>query len=283
MCNVKGYLNKRVLVIVLIALFIAVMSAVTVALSDTASGRLAGIVNSATAPVKRGMSSMVDSLEELYGYLYKYDRLEAENAELRDRIAELEEQTREYDAINEENEQLRTLLDFGKRNESFEFEEVSVLTWSASNYNSGFTINKGSNAGLELNDCIVTSTGYLIGRVTELNKTTAVVTTIIDPGTNIGAEIYEVNELAVAEGDYRLMQEGKLKLTYLEEGTQIIEGHTIVTSGRSGMYPKGLVIGTVERVIKDSEGLEDSATVAPKADLEKLSKVYAITDFGQNS
>jgi rod shape-determining protein MreC len=277
---VKGYISKRVIVIVLIALFIAVMSAVGVALSDTASGRLASAVNSATVPVKRGMSSMVDSLEELYGYLYKYDRLEVENQELKDRIAELEEQTREYDAINEENEQLRTLLDFGERNDSYEFDEVTVLTWSASNYNSSFTINKGSDAGLELNDCIITSTGYLIGRITELNKTTATVTTIIDPSTNLGAEIYEISELAVAEGDYRLMQEGKLKLTYLETGTQVIGGYTVVTSGRSGLYPKGLVIGTVESVTKDNEGLEDTAVVVPKAELEQLSKVYVITDFG---
>ncbi len=276
----KGYISKRVIVIVLIALFIAVMSAVGVALSDTASGRLASAVNSATVPVKRGMSSMVDSLEELYGYLYKYDRLEVENQELKDRIAELEEQTREYDAINEENEQLRTLLDFGERNDSYEFDEVTVLTWSASNYNSSFTINKGSDAGLELNDCIITSTGYLIGRITELNKTTATVTTIIDPSTNLGAEIYEISELAVAEGDYRLMQEGKLKLTYLETGTQVIGGYTVVTSGRSGLYPKGLVIGTVESVTKDNEGLEDTAVVVPKAELEQLSKVYVITDFG---
>ena len=278
----KGYFNKRAIVIVLVALLIAIMAAVTVTLSDTASGRLSGAVNTVMMPVKRGMSSMVDSLERLYGYLYKYDRLEAENEELKERIAVLEEETREYDAIDEENRQLRTLLDFGERNETFEFEEVTVLTCSASNYNSSFTINKGAGAGLELNDCIVTSSGYLIGRVTELNKTTATVTTIIDPGTNMGAEIYEINELAVAEGDFRLMQQGKLRLGYLEEGSQIVSGYTVVTSGRSGLYPRGLVIGTVDSVAVDSAGLEGYAVITPKAELERLTKVYAITDFGQN-
>lgn len=275
----KKFFDKKVIIIILIALVIALSTAVTVTLNDTASGHIANAINTAVDPVKRGMASMVNSLEQLYGYLYKYDMLEQENEELRERVAELENEAKDYDTLTEENQQLRDLLDLGKRNKDFKFESVTVLSWSASNYNSSFTISKGENAGLELNDSVVTSSGYLVGRITELSPTTATVTTIVDSGASMGAMIYEVEEMAVAEGDFQMMLENRLKLTYINQNSQIMPGYTITTSGRSDLYPKGLVIGTVESVEKDQTGLVDFAVIKPSVNFEKLLTVYVVTDF----
>lgn len=276
----KKYFTKKVIIIVLIALFIALFAAVTVTLSDTASGHIANVVNTVSEPVKKAMGSMVDSLEQLYNYLYKYDMLEAENEELKAKIAKLEQEERDFDEISDENQQLRDLLELGKRNADYEFEAVSVISWSASNFDSSFTISKGESSGLALNDCVITGSGYLIGKITELNSTSATVTTVIDPNTSVGALIHEIGEIAVAEGDFQYMQEGKMKLSYLEKSSQVMEGYTIVTSGRSGTYPKGLVIGTVDTVHLDKSGLNDFAVITPSAELDNLSMVYVVTDFG---
>lgn len=276
----KKYFTKKVIIIVLVALFIALFAAVTVTLSDTASGRIANVINTVSEPVKKAMGSMVDSFEQLYNYLYKYDMLEAENEELKAKIAKLEQEERDFDEISDENQQLRDLLELGKRNADYEFEAVSVISWSASNFDSSFTISKGESSGLALNDCVITGSGYLIGKITELNSTTATVTSVIDPDTSVGALIHEIGEIAVAEGDFLYMQEGKMRLSYIEKSSKIVEGYTIVTSGRSGTYPKGLVIGTVDTVQLDKSGLNDFAIITPSAELDNLSMVYVVTDFG---
>lgn len=278
----KKYFNKRIIIILVAALLIAVFAAVRVAVSDNADGRLSGALNTLTVPVRKGMGALVDSLEQMYGYLYKYDRLEQENEELRAKIAELETQTREYSTLNEENQELRDLLGFTERNEGFQVEEALLLNWSASNFSSSFTINRGSSTGIKVNDCIINSTGALIGTVTSVSSNSAVVTTLIDTNMSIGAEVRDVHELALAEGDFRLMKDSKLKLTYLAEGSQLVPGYTVTTSGGSGMYPKGLMIGTVESVVPDSVGLDDYAVVVPTVELEKLTTVYVVTNFNND-
>ena len=278
----KKYFNKRIIIILAAALLIAVFAAVRVAVSDNADGRLSGALNTLTVPVRKGMGALVDSLEQMYGYLYKYDKLEQENEELRARVAELETQTREYSTLNEENQELRDLLGFTERNEGFQVEEALLLSWSASNFSSSFTINRGSSTGIKVNDCIINSTGALVGTVTSVSNNSAVVTTLIDTNMSIGAEVRDVHELALAEGDFRLMKDSKLKLTYLGEGSQLVPGYTVTTSGGSGMYPKGLMIGTVESVELDSVGLDDYAVVVPTVELEKLTTVYVVTNFNND-
>lgn len=278
----KKYFNKRIIIILVAALLIAVFAAVRVAVSDNADGRLSGALNTLTVPVRKGMGALVDSLEQMYGYLYKYDRLEQENEELRAKVAELETQTREYSTLNEENQELRDLLGFTERNEGFQVEEALLLNWSASNFSSSFTINRGSSTGIKVNDCIINSTGALIGTVTSVSSNSAVVTTLIDTNMSIGAEVRDVHELALAEGDFRLMKDSKLKLTYLAEGSQLVPGYTVTTSGGSGMYPKGLMIGTVESVELDSVGMDDYAVVVPTVELEKLTTVYVVTNFNND-
>ena len=276
----KKYFTKKVLIIVLIALFISITAAITVSVNDTANTFLGNAVSTVTAPVRRVLASVADSLEQLYDYIYRYDMLEEENTELKNRIAELESEKRDADELRRENQQLRGLLELDNRDDELEFDEVSIISWSASNYDSSFTISKGESHGLALNDCVITGSGYLIGYITALNATTATVTTVIDPDVSLGAMIYEAGELAIAEGDFQLMQDGNLKLTYLDERSQVVEGYTITTSGRSGTYPRGLVIGTVESVHMDELGLEDYAVVAPSAELERISEVYVVTEFG---
>lgn len=278
----KKYFTKKVLIIVLIALVIAIVSAVTVSVSDNGGGRIANGVNVVTKPFKKGMAAIVDVFEDLYDYLYKFDTLEAENAALKERVAKLEQEARDFDTVSAENEELRALLELSERNADYEFEAVSIISWGASNYDSSFTISKGENAGLALYDCVITGSGQLIGQITELGTTTATVTTLIDPDTSLGAEIYEVDELAMAKGDFQLMKDGKLKLTYLDESSKVVAGQTVLTSGRSGTYPRGLVIGTVEDVQLDTLGLDDNAIIIPEADLENLSMIYVITDFGMD-
>ena len=130
-----------------------------------------------------------------------------------------------------------------------------------------------------MGDCVVSAEGYLVGIVSEVGLNWATVLTIIDTDIELGARIFRTGEIAIAEGDFSLMSEGRLKLSYLSGETEILTGDQIVTSGLGGYYPSGLVIGAVESVQTEDDGLARYAVLAPLADFDALTEVFVITDY----
>ena len=273
----KDFFSKKGIFIAAAAILVAIAAAVTVAVSDGRAGFASLMSEPFFKPVKSAMTSLVGSLERTYDYMYRYDEIEAENQQLRARIAQLEREYREYTQISEENQRLRALLGFAERHEDLQMEPVSVVAWTASNFSSSFTVSKGASAALY--DPVVTENGYLVGQVTSVTSTSATVTTVIDTSMRVGALIYESGETGVVSGDYDLFKSGLLKLAYLGEDSGLVIGGTVVTSGSGGVYPAGLVIGTVSGIAVGSSGLDPYAMVEPSADISQVTHLYVITDF----
>ena len=95
----------------------------------------------------------------------------------------------------------------------------------------------------------------------------------------MGGQLSRTGGAAILEGDLALMGEGKLKLTYLPENSQLMSGDLVITSGRGGVYPSGLVAGHVEEVRTDASGMTDYAVIVPETDLDSLQQVFVIKDF----
>jgi rod shape-determining protein MreC len=275
----KRIVNRKGLTVLgVVALIIVLITAVTMSVSNGREGFFGRTVAAVTKPARSFFSQIADSLERLYGYMYKYDQLAEENAQLRLEIAQMEQTRREYQDILDENERLRELLSLSDRHSDYNYATAKIIAWGGSSFSSSFTINKGSDDGLQLNQCVITETGYLVGAITELTATTATVTTIIDTDSGVGALVYDTGDTGVAMGDFNLMQRGLLTLPYLEDA-DLLEGYTVVTSGKSGLYPPDLVIGKIIAVVSSSSGLDDYAILEPTADLSSLTNVYVVTEF----
>lgn len=275
----KKFFTKKSIAVIAVAAVIALISVITLVSGGTGSDAITKSENAVMRPIKTLATSFLQSLEKVYGYMYKYDKVTAENEKLKAEIADLEQKYRDYTAISEENERLNQLLKFSSKHSDYTYEPATIISWTASNWSSTFTIGKGENSGIRLGDSVVTEYGYIVGQVTEVGSTTATVTTILDTSSSIGALVYSSSESAVAQGDLKLLREGCLKLSYLPDNASVATGDTIITSGKGGKFPQGLVIGYVEDVYKTSAGLADYASVAPAADVSTLTHVYIITDF----
>ena len=83
----------------------------------------------------------------------------------------------------------------------------------------------------------------------------------------------------MARGDFSLMGQNRLQLAYLDADASPQVGDLVVTSGLGGYYPSQLVIGTVDEVMTDDDGLAQYAVLMPAVDLSALSQVFVITDF----
>ena len=171
------------------------------------------------------------------------------------------------------------LLNLRQQRRDFTFEAARVIERSTSNWSRTLTLNKGTGLGVAIGDCVVDQYGYLVGVVTEAGANWCTVTTILDTDSQLGALVFRTGEVTVAMGDLALMGQGKLKLSYLEGESSLINGDMIVTSGLGGYYPSGLVIGSVEEIKTDDNGLTRYATIIPKTDITQLVEVFVITDF----
>ena len=259
-----------------------VLAAATFAVSLLLGGRanpISAALGVITTPVRSGLSSLAGWMEDRYNYSFRYDELAAENEALKQRIAELEEAARTGQDAIEENERLRDLLGLRARRTDLTLEDAKVTARGASNWTSTLTLSKGTNYGINPGNCVVDQYGNLVGIVSETAYNWSTVITVVDTDLEMGALVARTDSPAILEGDFSLMGQGKLKLTYLPENTQFLSGDQVLTSGMGGVYPSGLVVGTMDEILADPTGMGRYAVITPAADLDDLRQVFVITDF----
>lgn len=260
--------------VAVIAVSLAVMSFFT-----TTSSPLANAAQVITSPFRTAFTAVADWLGDKQAYYADYKALEEENQELKDQIAKMERSVRQAEADSAENERLRELLNLRPQEEKWELESATILERSSSNWTRSFTLSKGTDCGIAVNDAVITSEGFLVGTVSEVGTNWCTVLCITDTDTSLGALVFRTDEIGVAEGDFQLMDQSKLKLSYLSPDAQLLNGDLIVTSGLGGFLPSGLVIGSVEEVKLDDSGSTQYAVLQPSADFDALTEVFVIKDF----
>lgn len=275
----KDFFRQNGILLLVIAFLLSVLIGVFSFVMGGQADPLSNIVNTVTAPIRDGVSAAADWMEGVYGYVFRYGELEAELKELRSRVGELEEQVRQNEEAGRENEQLRALLDLTARRRSFDLEDVRVTARSTSNWESTLTLSKGASAGIKAGDCVITETGVLVGVVDKTGLNWSTVSTVINTDTEIGGIVTRTYSAGVLEGDFSLMNQGKLKLNYLPEGAQLVSGDEVLTSGRGDMFPSGLPVGQVEGVYTEPSGKTRYAVVIPSVKLDTLIEVFVIKDF----
>ena len=265
------------IVIILICLGLMVYSGATGRSNPVSDG--IGVV---MAPLQKGVTKVANVISQGRAYFEGYDALEEESAELKKKVSELEQKERDADIALEENDRLRSLLGIQERNRSFKLQTAEVIARSPGEWATTISLDKGSNQGIAVNDLVITEEGNMVGYVSNVAPTYCDVTTVIDTNMQAGALVTRTREAAIAEGDYALMSEGNLRLSYLEPDSDVVIGDTVETSGRGGVFPKGIMIGTIERVVPEDNGISNYAVIKPFVNVEKITNVAIITDFEVN-
>ena len=132
-------------------------------------------------------------------------------------------------------------------------------------------LNRGQRQGLALGAAVVHVSG-VVGRITELHPTTALITLLTDPESRVAGLIERSRETGLLVGEGR----GACTFLYLDADADIKEGDEIVTAGLGGPFPKGLLLGTVARVVKDEGAGTVWATVRPAARLGQVEEVLCL-------
>ena len=150
-----------------------------------------------------------------------------------------------------------------------------VISRDISNYSKTIIINAGKNSGIHENMTVIASEG-LVGYVISATDTTSKVQTIIDSSSNTSSLLSSSRDSVVCKG---MLKENKtLKSVYIPTEANIAQDDTVETSGLGGIYPKGIYIGKISKVI-NTTNLEDRyALVETAVDFNKLETVLVITN-----
>ena len=277
--KLKLYLSKYG---VRIAVIVLILALVSLSVSSVAGGR-AGLLKNADGalriPVQKASTAVLDWIEGLYGYIYEYDRMMEENNSLRAENAALREAARDHDDLKAENERLRALFDWSEKHTDFVMESARIVAWDASNYNSVFTISKGERDGIELGNCVVTEYGALVGQIIELGDEWATVRSVIDVDMDVGALVGTDSFAGLITGEFSLMKQGLTRVAYLTSGAEIFPKDEVLTSGKGGSFPAGLLIGEIQAVMTEAGGQTTYGIVTPACDVSRLSQVFIIKSF----
>ena len=277
--KLKHYLSKYGPRLAVVVLIVALIVGLATAALEGRAGFLRNSGETLTSPLQKATTAVLDWLESLYGYIYQYDRIVEENNSLKAENARLREQSRSFSELEAENARYRELLGFREKHTDFDLASAKIVSWDASNYTSAFTISKGSDEGLELGDCVITEYGALVGQIIELGTDWSTVRTVIDVDMDVGALVGVYSYAGMVTGEFTLMKRGQTRLAYLSSGAQIFEGDEVLTSGKGGSFPAGLLIGVISAVMTEAGGQATYGIIDPAVDVGQLSQVFIIRDF----
>lgn len=273
----KRFLRENKVLLLVAALL---LTAVLWILSSVLGGSLlSAVVNLVATPFRSASGAIAGWVEERYDYAFRYEELLEELEALKIRNAELEAAAIAGEDARREADRLRDLLGLAERRSDFDMEAASIVMRTSSSWQATVTLDKGARQDVEQGDCVVDQYGNLVGVVQEVDFNSCLVATVVDAELELGGRVARTDADAMLEGDFTLMLEGRLKLSYLPEDTELIAGDQIVTSGVGLRYPAGLVVGAIRSIHTEADGLGRYAVVEPAADLDELRYVYIIKDF----
>lgn len=276
----RQFLQKHGLWVLFAAAVIAVGLALMSVFSNTSSP-LANAANVIASPFRSAYTSVAEWFNDKQNYYQDNTALKEENAALKKQLAEMEAAIRQAEKDSAENERLKQLLGLKAQRPDLtsDLQAAMITEHTVTNWTSSLTIDKGTRHGLEVNDCVISETGALVGLISEVGTNWATVLTLVDTDTSLGAQVFRTNDLGLAQGNFSLMGEKRLRLEYLPADCSLLGGDLVVTSGLGGFYPAGLVIGSVAEVQQDDSGATSYAILTPAVDFDGLSEVFVIRSF----
>lgn len=272
----KHFFSTKVKAVLIIAVLLSAGLAITSSLLGKSIPDL--LVQGVLTPLRSGVSSLTLQAERLYDYIYRYESLEAENAQLKQQVSDLEDAARQADSISRENNRLRKLLELQKAHEDFVLVDAYIIARSSNDWTSTLTVNRGSTSGLEVNMCAITEDGAVVGLVSEVGSNYAVIKSILDSSLDISATISSTGNSGMVQGGYASGHDGKLEMKYLPSSAVIRTNDQVVTAG-STVYPRNLILGKIVGAGFTDTGVEKYALLEPAADIGSLEQIFIVTQY----
>ena len=269
------YKNKKaeiagIVITIIILILIVVLSNV-----DSGTSFIENAASKLVMPVQNGLTYLKNKISGNSTFFTDINNLKQENEELSQRKSELEQSLRELESIKSENETLKEYLGLTEKYGEYKTVPAYIINKDISNYSKTVVINVGSDDGIKENMTVIADQG-LVGHVISVTSDMAKVRTIVDTSSSVSCLLSTTDESIVCKGT--LEEDSALRAMYIPDDDGIIQGDSVETSGLGGIYPKGIHVGSIKRVVNTQNAMDRYAIVETAVDFDKLDTVLVITN-----
>lgn len=245
--------------------------------SDKVSGPFKVLANYTVIPLQQGINQIGGWLGDLSDNFETLQQLRTENEKLQEQVDSLVTENSTLQEERYELERLRELYQLDQNYSDYEKTAAHVIGKDSGNWFSTFTIDKGSEDGIEVDMNVMAGSG-LVGIVVEVGPSWAKVHSIIDDSSNVSGMVLSTSDRCIVSGDLSLMDDGQIRFEQMENNeNEVSVGDQIVTSYISDKYLQGILIGYVSEVTVDSNNLTRSGYITPAVNFKDLQEVLVIT------
>jgi len=227
-----------------------------------------------SSPIQKTLWRAGDRVSDFFELITEIKNLKREKEELKLKIQELIAQNLSLKELEKENKVLREALGIGLEKE-FKLSLAEVVSKDISQ--DSILINKGSKDGITENCPVITQQKTLVGKIGEVYENFSRVILISNKESSFDAKISD------PENDISGVVNGKgnlqLFLDFVPQEKEIKEGDFIVTTSLGGIFPKGLLVGQIGKVLRSDIEPFQQAKIRPAFDIRELETVFIITDF----
>ena len=269
------YKNKKAEIAGIVITIIILILIVIFSNTDSEISFLDNAASKLVMPVQNGLTYLKNKISGNSTFFTDINNLKQENEELSQRNSELEQSLRELESIKSENETLKEYLGLTEKYGEYKTVPAYIINKDISNYSKTVVINVGSDDGIKENMTVIADQG-LVGHVISVTSDTAKVRTIVDTSSSVSCLLSTTDESIVCKGT--LEEDSALRAMYIPDDDGIIQGDSVETSGLGGIYPKGIHVGSIKRVVNTQNAMDRYAIVETAVDFDKLDTVLVITN-----
>ena len=220
-------------------------------------------VNS-TSHLVGGMQKYISSVGDYFHLKKDNELLQEENAYLRE-------------LLHNENRIDQDKIDSISNDFAFQFTPAKVISNSYTKSHNILTINKGAKDGIEIDMGVITPNG-IVGIVNKTSENYATVQSILNTRSQINAKLKETDHFGLLVWE-KIRDPLHVHLIDIPRHTEFSIGDTIVTGGKSTIFPEGIHIGIIDDYVLDEVNNAFTIRVKLFADMTSLNSVYLIHNF----
>ena len=259
--------------IVALLIFIAVLG-YFLSFGAESTRKLQGGFYQLISPFLTTGSSLEKQISGIRAGLDSLEKLEKDNASLRVENRALKATNQALRDVEREVNRLRLALAYRERS-VFKLVPAEIVTRDASTWWRTVTINRGKQDGIESDMSVVTDQG-LVGKTTTVSDSISVVLLVSDENCRVAVNVEGTREQGIVSGERVAGALAPLlNLNFLSKQANLQPGQKAYSSGVGGVFPSGLLVGTVKEFrVRELDG---QARLTPAVDLSKLEDVFVIT------
>ncbi|HZS00645.1 MAG TPA: rod shape-determining protein MreC [Chloroflexota bacterium] len=229
------------------------------------------------APLQLAVSQVIGQVLGGVELIQRAGQLREQNRIYREEVDRLQAEMVRLRELELENYDLRNLLGLRQQAPPGEMIAVRVLARDPLPFVQAVTVDGGADQGLREDLPVLTWRG-LVGRIVEVQPTTARVLLVTDANSSVSGRVQ--NPESRATGILRGRNDDWLLMQYIGQQEVVQTGDLVITSGLGGVFPEGMPLGKIVQVRRRAQDLFQEALVEPAARLGHLERLYVLTSNG---